>query len=93
MSRIITKEHAIKISRKLGATISSRKNKAHDIAQVIENGRIIAFFGIRRGSEKDKGHDHISRDLHLSPHDAKLLAQCPLSRDGWLEIMRQKGFA
>jgi hypothetical protein len=90
--RIITKEHALKIVKKLEAQFFPRTNKPHDIAMVFHNGRCIAQFGVRRGSEKDLGHDHISRDLHLGPHKARLLAQCPLTRDQWIQIMREKGF-
>jgi hypothetical protein len=89
--RIITKEHALRIVRKLEAQVFSRDKKAHDIAMVFHNGKCIAQFGVRRGSEKDLGHDHISRDLHLGPHKARLLAQCPLTRDQWIQIMREKG--
>ena len=89
--RIITKEHALKIVKKLEAQVSSRGNKPHDIALVFHRGQLIASFGLRRGSEKDLGHDHISKDLHLGPHKARLLAQCPLTREQWIEIMKSKG--
>ena len=88
--RIVTKELALKIVKKLEAQVFSRDKKAHDIAMVFHNGQCIAQFGLRRGSEKDLGHDHVSRDLHLGPHKARLLAQCPLTRDQWIEIMREK---
>jgi len=91
--RIITKEHALSIAKKLKAEICQRGNRPHDIAMVFHEGRCIATLGIRRGSQKDLGHDHIPRDLHLGPHKARLLAQCPLSRDGWIEIMKQKALA
>lgn len=89
--RIITKELALRIVRKLEAQVVSRDKKAHDIVMVYHNGQCVAQFGLRRGSEKDLGHDHISRDLHLGPHKARLLAQCPLTRDQWLGILREKG--
>ncbi len=89
MARIITKELADKIAKKLKAAFFS--SGAHDIACVFHNDKIIASFGIRRGSEKDKGHDHIPRDLHIGPNKARLLGQCPMSRDEWISIMRAKG--
>jgi hypothetical protein len=89
--RIITKELALRIVKKLEAQIHPRGNKPHDIAMVFHKGQCIAQFGLRRGSEKDLGHDHVSRDLHLGPHKARLLAQCPLTRDQWIQIMRDKG--
>ena len=88
MPRIITKEHAIKIAKKLKATI--RTEKAHDYAEIFHKDRLIAWFGIRRGSEKDKGHDHVQKDLHVNGHQAKLLAACPLTREDWLEILQKK---
>jgi hypothetical protein len=89
MARIITKEHAIKIGKKLKAEM--RQEKAHAYAEIFYDERLIAWFGIRRGSEKDKGHDHIQRDLHISSYQAKMLAACPLSREDWLKIMDEKG--
>jgi len=89
--RIITKELALKIVKKLDAHIFSRDRKAHDIAMVFHDGQCIAQFGLRRGSEKDLGHDHVIKDLHLNPHKARLLAQCPLTRDQWIQILRDKG--
>jgi hypothetical protein len=88
---IVTKELALSIARKLNAHIKSRPNKAHDIAQVYHEGRLVAQFGIRRGSKKDLGHDHVPGDLYVRPREARLLGQCPLLREDWVEIMRQKG--
>ena len=88
MARIITKEHAIKIARKLKAGIV--EEKAHSYAEIFHEDKLIARFGIRRGSEKDKGHDHVQKDLHVNGHQARLLAACPLSREDWLAIMREK---
>jgi hypothetical protein len=72
MARIITKEHAIKIAKKLKASIL--EEKAHSFAEIFEEGKLIARFRIRRGSEKDKGHDHVQKDLHVNGHRARLLA-------------------
>ena len=88
MARIITKEHALKIARKLKAQI--REEKAHTYAEIFYDNRLIAWFGIRRGSQKDKGHDHIQRDLHINSYQAKMLAACPLTLEDWLEIMEKK---
>lgn len=89
MARIVTKEHAVKIAKKLEAR--SRSEKAHDYAEIFHQGRLVAWFGIRRGSEKDKGHDHVQKDLYVNGYQARLLAACPLTRSQWLEIMRGKG--
>jgi hypothetical protein len=87
----ITKEHARKIARKLRAVID-KTPKAHDVAKVYHGGTLIAAFGIRRGSNKNLGHDHIATELHLSPHDTLRLANCPLSRDEWIEMLIKGGW-
>ncbi len=88
---IVTKEHAIKIADKLEAVIEKRSKKAHDLALIYHEGRLVAQFGIRRGSKKELGHDHIPNSLHIRPRQARLLGECPLSREDWLEIMSEQG--
>ena len=90
MARIITKELAEKIVRNLGA-VRQQAGKVHDIYGVIHNGLLIASFGLRRGSEKDKGHDHIPNELHVGPGFAKAFAQCSKSKADWLGVLRAKG--
>ena len=90
MARIINKEKAIRIADKLKAE-TKKGRQGHQVASIYHEGKLVAYFGIRHGSDKEQGHDHISRDLHVGPRDARLLAQCPLSREGWLDILRQKG--
>jgi hypothetical protein len=92
MARIITRELADKIAKKLKATIDRSSSKSHDMVQVFEDGVLITQFGIRRGSEKDKGHDHIPGLIGVGPAFAKLLGQCPKSRDQWLDAVREKGW-
>ena len=89
MARIITTQLAVKIAKKLGAVM--RSGRAHDHADIFYDGKLIATFGIRRGSNQNQGHDHIAKDLYVGPHDAKLLAQCPLKLEGWLKILKDKG--
>jgi hypothetical protein len=81
----------MKIAEKLRAQKSSKKGRTHDDYFVFHEGRLIAKFSIRHGSEKDKGHDFISQAIYLGPHDAKLFAQCTHSYDFWVEKMREKG--
>jgi hypothetical protein len=91
MSRQITKELAEKIATKLGAVLMPGKNHAHDLMGVYHNDSLITQFGIRRGSEKDKGHDHVQRDLRVSTRFAKELGTCTKSRDQWIKEMQDKG--
>ena len=85
----ITKELALQIAKKLKAKIVKRK--AHDIAVIEYEGKMIAQFGIRRGSRKGLGHDHIPGQIYVSPKDAKLLGEYTLKREGWIEIIADKG--
>lgn len=86
----VTKEYALAIARKLGATIDTR-NKAHDIATVYENGQLVAVFGIRRGSSKDLGHPHIPEAIYLNRHRTIQLAQCHISREEWIATLADRG--
>jgi hypothetical protein len=90
MARIITKELALKILAKLNA-VMVRAGKAHDDYSVEHEGVVVAITSLRRGSGKDLGHDHMPRDLHIGPSKAKLLGQCPLSRDEYIDLLRAKG--
>ena len=87
---VITKELAIKIKKKLKAQVLG-ETKAHQIVGVFHKGKLILEFGIRRSSNKEKGHDHISGLLFVSTHQARSLGQCPMSRKEWLEIIEDKG--
>ena len=87
---VITKELALRIVRKLGAQVTASR-KAHDLARVYHEEKLVAQFGIRRGSRKDSGHDHIPRDLSLRPNEARLLAECPLTREDWLKLLSERG--
>lgn len=89
MANRITKEHAERIATKLEARLKAGSN--HDLAQVYYNNRMVAQFGIRRGSRKDSSHSYIRAQIFVSKKDCLLLAQRPLSRDEWVEILKGKG--
>lgn len=87
---VITKELAVSIATKLKAKVQ-KQGKRHDIFAVYHEGKMVAQFGIRRGSNKDLGHDYIPNHIFLGPRDTRLLGQCPLSREDWVKILREKG--
>jgi hypothetical protein len=91
MARIITKQLAENIATKLGAVRKSKKGRAHELCTIFHNNQMVARFGIRHGSEKDKGHDHIPGQIHVGPHDAKLLATCEHTQQWWIQQMQEKG--
>jgi hypothetical protein len=86
---MLTKDQAEAIARKLRAVMIS--GRRHDLAAVKYNGQTIAQFGIRRGSRRDQGHDYIPGQIHVTRQQATLLAQCPMSFEEWIAVMRQKG--
>lgn len=90
MKRTITKHHAQSIAAKLKCQVN-KSGSAHDVAQVFHSGKLIAQFGIRRGSSKDLGHGHIPESLGLRHRQCLDLANCPMSADEFLDVMREKG--
>ena len=86
---MLTKDHAEAIARKLKAVkIAGRR---HDIAAIKYNGKTVATFGIRRGSRRDQGHDYIPSQIPVTRQQAVLLADCPMSFEQWVAVMKQKG--
>ena len=88
---IITKQLALVIVKKLKAKPSAKRGKKHDFYEVHYEGRLVAIFGIRRGSGKELSHDHLPSQLHLGPGQTRRLAQCHIELDGWLESLREQG--
>jgi hypothetical protein len=80
----LTKDHAEAIAKKLKAAVSP--GRAHDIATIRYEGKFVAQFGIRRGSRRDQGHDFVASQIHVSRHQALLLAQCPMSFGEWVQL-------
>ena len=91
MARNITKELALKICKKLEGRDITKKNDVHDICGIFLNEQLIAHFGIRRGSNKEAGHDHIPRNLNVSPGFAKQIGLCTKYRDDYLDHLRKRG--
>ena len=89
MANNITKEHAERIAEKLSAVIEA--GAKHDLVKIYYNNRKVAQYGIQRGSKKDAPHSYIPGQIFVSKRDRLLLAQRPLSRDGWVEILKRKG--
>jgi len=91
MARIITKQLAMEIIKKLNAVKIESRNKAHDEYAVEHEGVFLGMIRIRRGSNKEQRHDYIPRELHISPHQARDLALCPWKLTDFIRCMREKG--
>lgn len=85
---LLDRHDAQAIAKKLQATVEAgRKN---DLAVITFGGKHICQFGIRRGS-KSLPHPHIASQLFVSNRQAQDLARCPMSFNGWIALMKQKG--
>jgi len=87
---VITKKLAQEIAHKLGARIIKMKG-GHDIVGVFLGDTLVAHFGIRRGSRGNLGHDYVPRQIFTTPSQARDLAACPMSRDDWVALLKDKG--
>lgn len=87
---MITKQHAEDIARKLRAIIDKRAS-AHDRALIYHEDKLIAHFGIRRGSNRNIPHDYIPKEIHMSPRDTKQLAECSITSQQWIQRLKEKG--
>lgn len=89
---MLDKEDALEIAHKLYAERqNSKKNRPHDLYVISYKGQWVAQFGIRRGSRKSAGHDHIPKEINWSPHNCKECAKCKLGFDDWIHDMIAKG--
>ena len=79
------------IRRKLDARPITTKNAVHDVYGVYHNDQLIAQFGIRRGSSKDTGHDHVQKELNVSTGFAKQIGTCKKYRSDYLAHLRERG--
>lgn len=83
-----TQKHAELIASKLDCLI--REGKRHTRAMLFHQGVLLASFGIRRGS-KEAGHDYLPRELHLKQNECWELYDCSLTREAYLQLMRERG--
>ena len=83
----LDRRDAESIARKLQAAL--KPGRKHDLAHIRYDGKLIASFGIRRGSGS-LPHLHILNQLHVSFSQARLLVDCPMSFEDWIALMKEK---
>jgi hypothetical protein len=88
MARIITRELAEKIRDKLCTVNMTKPNSVHDVWGISHNDKIVGIVSIRRGSEKDKGHDYIPKAINVSTGFAKQIGICNKNLDDYLRQVR-----
>ncbi len=93
MARMLTKELADKIVKKLGAKCSpsQRPGSPHEYYDFEYKGVLVARLSLRRGSNWEKGHDHMIEELFLGPNKAKQLGQCSISLEKYIILLQEAG--
>ena len=84
---MLTQDDAEAIADKLGCT--PYEGRSHKYYRLFVDQKLVARFGVRRGS-KETGDGHLPHDLHITQKQCKDLGKCPLSKDEYLEILREK---
>lgn len=87
--RAFTARDAENIAKKLKARHEDGR-RPHTLAIVYYKGIRVTQFGIRRGS-KEHGHGHLPGAVFLSQQQTHRLADCPMSYEAWIALMKDKG--
>jgi len=85
---VIGKREAEDIAKKVRA--DRRAGRKHDVILVRHGGKLVAQYGIRRGSG-NPGHGYVAKQLHVSAQQARDLAKCPMSADQYFKVLTDKG--
>lgn len=84
---MLTQDDAEAIADKLGCTFY--EGRSHKYYELFVDQKLIARFGVRRAS-REKGHGHVPRELHVTQKQCRDLSKCPLTKDEYLQILRER---
>lgn len=84
---MLTQTDAREIARKLGA--EKKRGRKHELVVVRYGGIRVGQYGISRSS-KEKSHDYIANQLHISLPQCRELSACPLSKAEYFKILSDK---
>ena len=84
---MLTQDDAEAIADELGCT--SDEGRSHKYYELFVGDKLVTRFGVRRAS-REKGHGHLPRELHITQKQCRDLSRCPLSKDEYLQILRDK---
>ena len=87
----LNRKHAEQIRKKLRGIVKRARRSKHHEVEVYVGDVYVMSFGIRKGRGDDVGHGHIAAQLRLTTGEAIRLAECPLSREGWIRLMEERG--
>lgn len=86
---MLTARDGWKIARKLGAEITEGRN--HTRVLVVIDDVVVGSYGVSRSS-REGNHDYIARQIGgISARQARDPSRCPLSKEDYVEIIRDKG--
>ncbi len=86
---MLTQEDAEAIAKKLECV--PHEGRKHKFFELFVGQRLIIRFGVSRAS-KEKGHGHLPRQLHITQKECHRLLDCDLTKAGYLEVLKEKGF-
>lgn len=81
----IDRTDAEAIAKKLNAEIDEKKR--HRFVKIFYQGRLVAGYGIPRGSKKEHGLGHVPRELGITPHQTAELAACTMTAQQYFDIV------
>ena len=84
---MLTQDYAEAIADKLACT--AHEGRSHKFYELFVDQKLIARFGVRRAS-REKGHGHLPPQLHITQKQCRDLSKCPLSKEEYLQILRDK---
>jgi hypothetical protein len=86
---MLTAQDGFNIAQKLGAQVTEGRN--HTKVLVVIDNVVIGRYGLSRGT-REQNHDYIAKQIgRIGPRRAKQLSLCPLSKEEYVEIIRDKG--
>ena len=87
---MLTSEDGFKIAKKLDARIDQGKRKHIGVTVVIDDVTV-GRYGLSRSS-REQDHNYIAKQIgKISPRQAINLSRCPLSKEGYVQIIKEKG--
>ena len=86
---MLTAQDGLKIARKLGVEPEEKRN--HTRIRVVIDNILVGSYGVSRSS-RERNHDYIAKQIGgISARQARDLSRCPLSKEDYVEIIRDKG--
>lgn len=92
---VLNKKKAYKNLKKKGFVDSINHSGDHKYLEFIHNGKICFFTKLSNGSKKDLDNyliSQMSKQCKISKNEFADLVNCPLSKERYSEILKDKGY-